>query len=51
MLLLAPGRPMTLLLDSPAETEMTLHWTPPAHPNGILIGYILQYQESEHIYT
>uniref|UniRef100_A0A667X2X5 Neural cell adhesion molecule L1 n=1 Tax=Myripristis murdjan TaxID=586833 RepID=A0A667X2X5_9TELE len=42
----APGRPMSLRLDSPAETEMTLHWTPPAHPNGILIGYILQYQET-----
>ncbi|KAM6925148.1 neural cell adhesion molecule L1.2 isoform 1-T1 [Xenentodon cancila] len=39
-----PGPPTTLILDSPSETEMTLHWTPPAHPNGILVGYLLQYQ-------
>ncbi|KAM6977291.1 neural cell adhesion molecule L1.2 [Aplochiton taeniatus] len=41
----APGPPMSLHLDSPGETEMTLHWTPPAHPNGVLIGYLLQYQQ------
>ncbi|XP_018521389.1 neural cell adhesion molecule L1.2 isoform X3 [Lates calcarifer] len=39
-----PGPPMSLVLDSPSETEMTLHWTPPSQPNGILIGYLLQYQ-------
>lgn len=39
-----PGPPMSLTLDSPSETEMTLHWTPPSQPNGILIGYLLQYQ-------
>uniref|UniRef100_A0A1A8BJR0 Neural cell adhesion molecule L1 n=1 Tax=Nothobranchius kadleci TaxID=1051664 RepID=A0A1A8BJR0_NOTKA len=39
-----PGPPTSLILDSPSETNMTLHWTPPAHPNGILIGYLLQYQ-------
>uniref|UniRef100_A0A8D0CYP4 Neural cell adhesion molecule L1 n=1 Tax=Sander lucioperca TaxID=283035 RepID=A0A8D0CYP4_SANLU len=43
-----PGPPMSLMLDSPSETEMTLHWTPPGHPNGVLIGYLLQYQQSEH---
>ncbi|CAB1330155.1 unnamed protein product, partial [Coregonus sp. 'balchen'] len=42
----APGPPMSLLLDSPADTEMTLHWTPPAQPNGVLKGYLLQYQQS-----
>ncbi|XP_041701440.2 neural cell adhesion molecule L1.2 isoform X3 [Coregonus clupeaformis] len=41
----APGPPMSLLLDSPADTEMTLHWTPPAQPNGVLKGYLLQYQQ------
>ncbi|CAB1336746.1 unnamed protein product [Coregonus sp. 'balchen'] len=41
----APGPPMSLHLDSPAETEMTLHWTPPAQPNGVLKGYLLQYQQ------
>uniref|UniRef100_A0A8C9YA58 Neural cell adhesion molecule L1 n=1 Tax=Sander lucioperca TaxID=283035 RepID=A0A8C9YA58_SANLU len=42
-----PGPPMSLMLDSPSETEMTLHWTPPGHPNGVLIGYLLQYQQSD----
>lgn len=27
---------------------MTLRWTPPEHPNGILTGYLLQYQWSKH---
>lgn len=40
-----PGPPLTLTLDSPSETEMTLHWTPPGQPNGVLIGYLLQYQQ------
>uniref|UniRef100_A0A7N8XV80 L1 cell adhesion molecule, paralog a n=1 Tax=Mastacembelus armatus TaxID=205130 RepID=A0A7N8XV80_9TELE len=46
--LMFPGPPMSLMLDSPSETEMTLHWTPPDQPNGVLIGYLLQYQQSEH---
>lgn len=40
-----PGPPVSLMLESPSETEMTLHWTPPEQPNGILIGYLLQYQQ------
>ncbi|XP_062282916.1 neural cell adhesion molecule L1.2 [Scomber scombrus] len=40
-----PGPPSSLTLDSPSETEMTLHWTPPSQPNGILSGYLLQYQQ------
>lgn len=40
-----PGPPTSLVLDSPSETEITLHWTPPDQPNGILIGYVLQYQQ------
>ncbi|XP_070766445.1 neural cell adhesion molecule L1.2 [Enoplosus armatus] len=40
-----PGPPMSLMLDSPSETEMTLHWMPPGQPNGVLIGYLLQYQQ------
>lgn len=47
-LLLVPGHPTSLMLDSPSETEMTLHWAPPAEPNGVLVGYLLQYQQSEH---
>ncbi|KAK2885498.1 hypothetical protein Q8A67_016335 [Cirrhinus molitorella] len=40
-----PGPPLSLLLDSPSETEMKLHWTAPIQPNGVLKGYILQYQQ------
>ncbi|CAN9516135.1 unnamed protein product [Ophioblennius macclurei] len=40
-----PGPPMTLTLDSPSETEMTLRWTPPEEPNGVLVGYLVQYQQ------
>ncbi|XP_035499848.2 neural cell adhesion molecule L1.2 isoform X3 [Scophthalmus maximus] len=39
-----PGPPTSLILDSPSETEMTLHWTLPDQPNGVLLGYLLQYQ-------
>ncbi|XP_061842566.2 neural cell adhesion molecule L1.2 isoform X1 [Nerophis lumbriciformis] len=39
-----PHPPTSLTLDSPSEMEMTLRWTPPSQPNGILIGYLLQYQ-------
>lgn len=39
---------MSLVLDSPSETEITLHWMPPDQPNGILIGYVLQYQQSRN---
>lgn len=50
MLLLVPSAPTSLVLDSPSETEMTLHWTPPDEPNGILIGYVLRYQQREHFF-
>uniref|UniRef100_A0A7N6AME4 Neural cell adhesion molecule L1 n=1 Tax=Anabas testudineus TaxID=64144 RepID=A0A7N6AME4_ANATE len=43
-----PGPPMNLMLDSPSETEMILRWAAPGEPNGVLIGYLLQYQQSEH---
>uniref|UniRef100_A0A8B9JBM3 L1 cell adhesion molecule, paralog a n=1 Tax=Astyanax mexicanus TaxID=7994 RepID=A0A8B9JBM3_ASTMX len=43
-----PGPPTSLELISPSETEMTLQWTPPAKPNGILIGYLLQYQQLDN---
>ncbi|XP_056304624.1 neural cell adhesion molecule L1.2 isoform X2 [Danio aesculapii] len=43
-----PGPPSSLMLDSPSETEMTVHWTPPNQPNGNLIGYILQYQQFDN---
>ncbi|XP_026224665.1 neural cell adhesion molecule L1.2 isoform X3 [Anabas testudineus] len=40
-----PGPPMNLMLDSPSETEMILRWAAPGEPNGVLIGYLLQYQQ------
>ncbi|XP_069039494.1 neural cell adhesion molecule L1.2 isoform X2 [Lepisosteus oculatus] len=40
-----PSPPVSLHFDSPTETSLTLHWEPPAQPNGILTGYILQYQK------
>ncbi|XP_051946960.1 neural cell adhesion molecule L1-like [Xyrauchen texanus] len=43
-----PGPPSSLMLDSPSETEMTLHWTPPTQPNGVLIGYTLHYQQVDN---
>lgn len=40
-----PGPPVSLTLDSPSETEMILRWSAPEEPNGVLIGYVLQYQQ------
>ncbi|KAI1892341.1 hypothetical protein AGOR_G00132360 [Albula goreensis] len=40
-----PSKPTSLRLDSPSETEMTLHWTPPAQVNGVLTGYLLEYHQ------
>ncbi|KAJ8259203.1 hypothetical protein COCON_G00182150 [Conger conger] len=40
-----PGLPASLDFSSATETELTLHWTPPAQINGVLMGYLLQYQE------
>ncbi|RVE70506.1 hypothetical protein OJAV_G00065240 [Oryzias javanicus] len=40
-----PGPPAFLNLHSSSETEITLQWRPPVHPNGILTGYVLQYQQ------
>uniref|UniRef100_A0A8C7ZJX2 Neural cell adhesion molecule L1 n=1 Tax=Oryzias sinensis TaxID=183150 RepID=A0A8C7ZJX2_9TELE len=42
-----PGPPEILNLRSLSETEMTMEWKPPIHPNGILTGYVLQYQQSK----
>lgn len=47
-MLLVPGPPMSMKMTSPSESEITLHWMPPSKPNGILLGYSLQYRKSEH---
>uniref|UniRef100_A0A3P9AJE4 Neural adhesion molecule L1.1 n=1 Tax=Esox lucius TaxID=8010 RepID=A0A3P9AJE4_ESOLU len=44
----APGPPASLDFESPSETELILRWTPPTQPNGQILEYILQYQQSKH---
>ncbi|XP_062871773.1 neural cell adhesion molecule L1.2 isoform X2 [Trichomycterus rosablanca] len=44
-----PGAPTSLFLNSPSETEMKLHWTKPAQENGVLKGYIVQYQQLDNV--
>ncbi|XP_033485428.1 neural cell adhesion molecule L1.1-like isoform X1 [Epinephelus lanceolatus] len=41
----APGPPASLTFDSPSEKSLILYWTPPVEPNGVLLGYMVQYQE------
>uniref|UniRef100_A0AAY5EVQ5 Neural cell adhesion molecule L1.1 n=1 Tax=Electrophorus electricus TaxID=8005 RepID=A0AAY5EVQ5_ELEEL len=41
----APGPPSFLRFESPSETELTLFWRHPLKTNGVLKGYVLQYQE------
>uniref|UniRef100_A0A8C5HJB4 Neural cell adhesion molecule L1.1-like n=1 Tax=Gouania willdenowi TaxID=441366 RepID=A0A8C5HJB4_GOUWI len=43
----APGPPASLSFDSPSETSLILFWTPPAEPNGVLLGYVVQYQQGD----
>uniref|UniRef100_A0A673A371 Neural cell adhesion molecule L1 n=1 Tax=Sphaeramia orbicularis TaxID=375764 RepID=A0A673A371_9TELE len=41
----APGPPASLTFESPTDKSLILYWTPPIERNGILLGYIVQYQE------
>ncbi|KAM7410733.1 hypothetical protein PAMA_020938 [Pampus argenteus] len=41
----APGPPASLRFESPSEKSLILYWTHPAEPNGILLGYVVQYQQ------
>ncbi|KAJ0036380.1 hypothetical protein NQD34_005057 [Periophthalmus magnuspinnatus] len=41
----APGPPASLSSESPTDTTLILTWTPPVETNGILLGYIVQYQQ------
>lgn len=43
----APGPPASLRFDSPSEKTLTLYWTPPVETNGILLGYMVQYQQGK----
>nr|XP_020464728.1 neural cell adhesion molecule L1.1-like isoform X3 [Monopterus albus] len=40
----APGPPASLRFDSPTENSLILYWTPPSETNGVLVGYMVQYQ-------
>uniref|UniRef100_A0A7N6B015 Neural cell adhesion molecule L1 n=1 Tax=Anabas testudineus TaxID=64144 RepID=A0A7N6B015_ANATE len=41
----APGPPASLRFDSPAEKTLMLYWAPPVETNGVLLGYMVQYQQ------
>ncbi|XP_054632880.1 neural cell adhesion molecule L1.1-like isoform X2 [Dunckerocampus dactyliophorus] len=41
----APGPPASLSFESPSESSLILYWTPPEETNGILLGYMVQYQQ------
>ncbi|XP_076022199.1 neural cell adhesion molecule L1.1-like [Genypterus blacodes] len=41
----APGPLLSLTSESASEKSLTLYWTPPSETNGILLGYVLQYQQ------
>ncbi len=40
LLIIVPGPP-TMLMGSPTATTLTLSWSPPAEPNGVIITYTL----------
>ncbi|XP_069785306.1 neural cell adhesion molecule L1-like isoform X2 [Narcine bancroftii] len=40
-----PSEPTFLQLELVKDTEVTASWSPPEHPNGIITGYVLQYQQ------
>uniref|UniRef100_A0A3Q3DT05 Neural cell adhesion molecule L1.1-like n=1 Tax=Hippocampus comes TaxID=109280 RepID=A0A3Q3DT05_HIPCM len=44
-----PGPPASLLFESPTENSMLLYWTPPLQTNGILLGYMVQYQQDSPV--
>ncbi|KAM3618414.1 uncharacterized protein V6R79_020150 [Siganus canaliculatus] len=41
----APGPPASLRFESPTDRSLILFWTPPLETNGILLGYVVQYQQ------
>ncbi|XP_073669092.1 neural cell adhesion molecule L1.1 [Paramisgurnus dabryanus] len=41
----APGPLTDLYFESLSETQITLRWQTPHKPNGVITGYLLQYQE------
>lgn len=43
----APGPPASLRFESPSEKSLILYWTAPVEPNGILLGYMVQYKQAD----
>uniref|UniRef100_UPI0037E9105F neural cell adhesion molecule L1.1-like isoform X2 n=1 Tax=Semicossyphus pulcher TaxID=241346 RepID=UPI0037E9105F len=41
----APGPPASLTFESPSEKSLKLFWTAPVKTNGLLLGYVVQYQQ------
>ncbi|XP_006877252.1 PREDICTED: neural cell adhesion molecule L1 isoform X1 [Chrysochloris asiatica] len=39
-----PGHPEALHLECQSDTSLLLHWQPPLSHNGVLTGYVLNYQ-------
>ena len=44
-----PGAPSSLVVDNTQQTSITLSWTPPDTPNGIVTQYEVQYSSSDSI--
>ncbi|XP_062890726.1 neural cell adhesion molecule L1-like isoform X1 [Mobula hypostoma] len=40
-----PSKPIKVHLELLKNTEVAVSWSPPQHPNGIITGYVLQYQQ------
>uniref|UniRef100_A0A672I9Y5 Neural cell adhesion molecule L1.1-like n=1 Tax=Salarias fasciatus TaxID=181472 RepID=A0A672I9Y5_SALFA len=43
----APGPPASLRFESPSESSLILFWSPPLEPNGVLLGYMVQYEHGK----
>uniref|UniRef100_A0A3P8UED9 Neural cell adhesion molecule L1.1 n=1 Tax=Cynoglossus semilaevis TaxID=244447 RepID=A0A3P8UED9_CYNSE len=44
----APGPPASLTFDSKTEKSLDVFWSPPLETNGILLGYMIQYQQGDN---
>ncbi|CAL8366857.1 unnamed protein product [Lota lota] len=43
----APGPPASMTFESPSETELIVYWSGPVQTNGVLLGYVLHYQDGK----
>ena len=47
ILLTAPSAPRSLMVANVTNTTVTLSWTPPDTPNGIITQYQIQYRKND----